>query len=451
MLECSCGFTCGTQVRKRPARGRGRERPGTDPPPSYPAQAGFLRHVQRQRAIDPGGRHEVVGIVGGGSDASRAAASYEEGALERAEGRREINHAYWLSPSKAKGPGGRAGGEDGEEGKEGPAPRTAGPSKTVICKEKTTQTKAARKAANRGAQASPYVSSKGVQVAIAPKPALPVSFSSPYAQRLKAGAGAGGAPRVNLAERIAAINDILLWTKPKKSLKFFALGSYTLFCIKTWLHGQLRIEPSTVVAYSALMYLGLSFSIYHLPVYVVRGRPAAWHKERVRKWRAGQEKTEARVVAGLRYLADCLIPAAAALLCWVIGFLSGKSPATTLQASLLLWAIISVGEAKYVSQSTLAFALFTACFTVPALFQTYGARLRGRAAAAGAQAAGAWRAASPGSRKAALAALGLAFLHLMNVSSNASRAFLAFTGVVSAQAYAGAGPGPGRRKGKGLA
>ena len=406
--------------------------------------------------------------MGGGSDASRAAASYEEAALERAEGRREINHAYWLSPSKAKGPGGRAGGEDGEEGEEGegPAPRTAGPapptartagpSRTVICKEKTTQTKAARKAANRGAQASPYVSSKGVQVAIAPKPALPVSFSSPYAQRLKAGAGAGGAPRVNLAERIAAINDILLWTKPKKSLKFFALGSYSLFCIKTWLHGQLRIEPSTVVAYSALMYLGLSFSIYHLPVYVVRGRPAAWHKERVRKWRAGQEKTEARVVAGLRYLADCLIPAAAALLCWVIGFLSGKSPATTLQASLLLWAIISVGEAKYVSQSTLAFALFTACFTVPALVQTYGARLRGRAAAARAQAAGAWRAASPGSRKAALAALGVGFVHLMNVSSNASRAFLAFTGVVSAQAYAGGagpgpGPGPGRRKGKGVA
>ena len=160
---------------------------------------------------------------------------------------------------------------------------------------------------------------------------------------------------------------------------------------------------------------------------------------------------ECQPEVGGEFLADCLIPAAAALLCWVIGFLSGKSPATTLQASLLLWAVISVGEAKYVSQSTLAFALFTACFTVPALFQTYGARLRGRAAAAGAQAAGAWRAASPGSRKAALAALGLAFLHLMNVSSNASRAFLAFTGVVSAQAYAGAGPGPGRRKGKGLA
>ena len=174
-----------------------------------------------------------------------------------------------------------------------------------------------------------------------------------------------------------AVNDVLLWRRPARSLKVLASGSYFLLCLRLGLHGQLQVQPSTVVACSALLFMGAKFALHQYRLQAVRGRPFEEREMLQRQWLQEEHALEAAISRGTQWAFHQAALSVGGLLRWAVICLSGKDPLSTLAAALVLWACIFLGESAVVSQSTLLLFAFLSSFSVPFLVQKYRSALVG--------------------------------------------------------------------------
>jgi len=180
------------------------------------------------------------------------------------------------------------------------------------------------------------------------------------------GTGGGGT-----GSDVWAVNDILLWKHPTRSLKVFASGSYFLLCLRLGLHGQLQVQPSTVLASSCFVFMGCKFLLNQYRLLALRGSPPEEREVLQQHWQQKERTLEAAVARGTEWLFRHLALSVSGVLCWATKSLSGKDPLSTLVAALALWVFIFLGESNLVSQSTLLLLSFLACFSVPVFVQRY--------------------------------------------------------------------------------
>jgi len=174
-----------------------------------------------------------------------------------------------------------------------------------------------------------------------------------------------------------AVNDILLWKRPARSLKVLASGSYFLLCLRLGLHGQLQVQPSTVVACSALLFMGVKFALHQYRLQALRGRPLEEREALQLHWLQKEHALDAAIARGTDWAFHQAALSVGGLLGWAVKCLSGKDPLSTLAAALVLWACIFLGESAVVSQSTLLLLAFLSSFSVPFLIQKYRSALVG--------------------------------------------------------------------------
>ena len=168
-----------------------------------------------------------------------------------------------------------------------------------------------------------------------------------------------------------AVNDILLWKHPTRSFKALASGSYFLLCLRLGLHGQLQVQPSTVLASSAFVFMGCKFLLNQYRLLALRGSPPQEREALQQRWIQKERTLEAAVARGTEWLFRHLALSVSGVLCWAFRCLSGKDPLSTLAAALALWAFIFLGESNLVSQSTLLLLSFLASFSLPVLLHRY--------------------------------------------------------------------------------